>query len=91
VVVGAGHNGLVSSCYLAAAGLTVTVVERRPTVGGACVTEELVPGVRGCSCAFVAGPGLEPQIMRDLQLARLGLELYQTDVLATSISDEGDA
>jgi phytoene dehydrogenase-like protein len=89
VVVGAGHNGLVSACYLAAAGLDVTVLERRDQVGGACVTEELVPGIRGSSCAFVAGPGLEPAIMRDLQLEKVGLELYQTDVLATNISSDG--
>jgi phytoene dehydrogenase-like protein len=89
VVVGGGHNGLVAACYLAAAGLSVRVLERRELVGGACVTEELLPGFRASSCAFVAGPGLDPQIMRDLALSGLGLELYQTDVLACHIAESG--
>lgn len=50
LVIGAGHNGLVAAGYLAKAGLDVTVLERRDVVGGACVTEELLPGYR-CSTA----------------------------------------
>ena len=46
VIIGAGHNGLVCACYLAAAGLKVKVVEQRPVVGGAAVTEEFFPGFR---------------------------------------------
>ena len=65
IIVGAGHNGLVAASYLARAGLKVTVLERRSIVGGACVTEELIPGFRSSSCAFVAG-ALRPQIIRDL-------------------------
>ena len=55
VIIGAGHNGLVAANYLAREGLKVTVLERRPIVGGACVTEELIPGFKSSSCAFVAG------------------------------------
>ncbi|MFN8150463.1 MAG: NAD(P)/FAD-dependent oxidoreductase [Solirubrobacterales bacterium] len=89
VIVGAGHNGLVAANYLADAGVAVTVVERRDIVGGACVTEELIPGFKASSCAFVAGPGLEAQIMRDLDLDRFGLELYQSDPLALNIGRSG--
>ncbi len=46
IVVGAGHDGLVTACYLARAGLRVLVLERRPIVGGACVTEETFPGFK---------------------------------------------
>jgi phytoene dehydrogenase-like protein len=89
VVVGAGHNGLVAANYLADAGLAVTVLECRPVVGGACVTEELIPGFRASSCAFVAGPGLEPRIVRDLGLGAFGLDLYQSDPLGCSIARDG--
>ncbi len=91
IIVGAGHNGLVAAGYLARAGLAVTVLERRDVVGGACVTEELIPGFRGSSCAFVAGPGVEPRIMRDLDLASFGLELYQSDPLAVNIATSGES
>jgi phytoene dehydrogenase-like protein len=73
VVVGAGHNGLVCACYLAKAGLDVTVVERREVVGGACVTEELFPGYK-CSTASLVTSLFRPEIVADLELAAHGLE-----------------
>ena len=89
VIIGAGHNGLVAANYLARAGLKVLVLERRSIVGGACVTEELIPGFKSSSCAFVAG-ALRPQIIRDLELKKFGLEMYQDDeVLACSIAPDG--
>ena len=91
IVIGAGHNGLSPPTTSPRAGLAVTVLERRDVVGGACVTEELIPGFRGSSCAFVAGPGVEPRIMRDLELARFGLELYQSDPLAINIATSGES
>jgi phytoene dehydrogenase-like protein len=91
LIVGAGHNGLVAANYLADAGLDVTVLERREIVGGCCVTEELIPGFRASSCAFVAGPGLEGRILRDLELADFGLRLYQSDPLAVNIGPSGEA
>lgn len=89
VVVGAGHNGLVSAAYLARAGLDVEVVERRPVIGGASATEELIPGYRASSCAFVVGL-LRPEIIRDLELRRHGLELYQPPAVAGyQMTDDG--
>ncbi|HEX2178635.1 MAG TPA: NAD(P)/FAD-dependent oxidoreductase [Actinomycetota bacterium] len=78
IVVGAGHNGLVAACYLARAGLSVRVLERRPVVGGAAVTEELMPGVR-VSTASYALSLLRPDVYRDLDLARHGLEFTPKD------------
>src|SRR5207247_4128663 len=79
VIIGAGHNGLVAASYIAKAGLPVTVVEARETVGGACVTEELVPGFRFSSAAVVLSL-LQPRIIRDLDLQRFGLTYFRTGV-----------
>jgi phytoene dehydrogenase-like protein len=87
VVIGAGHNGLVAASYLARAGARVCVVERREVLGGACVTEELVPGTRSSSCAFVAAPGLHPEVLRDLDLRAHGLAMYQTPVLGCLLTE----
>lgn len=74
VVVGAGHNGLTAAAYLARAGLSVQVLERRDIAGGACVTEELWPGVRASPGAYTLSL-LRPEIVRDLELARHGLRV----------------
>src|SRR5207247_1422076 len=74
IIVGAGHNGLVTAAYLARAGLRVLVLERRDVVGGACVTEELWPGFK-VSTAPSGNGRLRPEIIRDLELARHGFEL----------------
>ena len=71
-VIGAGHNGLVAAAYLARAGLEVECFERRDIVGGACVTEELWPGVRASPGAYTLSL-LRPEIVRDLDLAAHGL------------------
>jgi phytoene dehydrogenase-like protein len=88
IVVGAGHNGLVAANYLARAGKRVLVVEARDVVGGACVTEELIPGAKWSSCAFIAGL-LRPEIIDELELTRFGLDLYQSDVLGFSLFRDG--
>src|SRR5437879_9294781 len=67
VIVGAGHNGLVTAAYLARAGRRVLVLERRHVVGGACVTEELWPGFKVSTAAYVNSL-LRPEIIRDLEL-----------------------
>lgn len=76
VVIGAGHNGLVCAGYLARAGLSVAVVERRGIVGGACVTEEFLPGFRNSSCAYLVGL-LAPEVIRDLRLHHHGLDILE--------------
>ncbi|SHH32963.1 Phytoene dehydrogenase-related protein [Jatrophihabitans endophyticus] len=88
VVVGGGHNGLVSANYLARAGKKVLVLEARDVVGGACVTEELIPGSKWSSCAFIAGL-LRPEIIAELELERYGLDLYQGDALSFSLFPDG--
>jgi phytoene dehydrogenase-like protein len=74
VVIGAGHNGLVAAAYLARAGRQVLVLERREMVGGACVTEELWPGFKVSTGAYVNSL-LRPEIIRDLDLKRHGFEM----------------
>ncbi len=73
VIVGAGHNGLVCAHYLARAGLAVQVVEARDIIGGACVTEELIPGFRFSTCSNVVC-WLNPVVARDLQLLERGVQ-----------------
>src|SRR5690348_14321163 len=72
IVVGGGHNGLVAAHYLARAGLSVSVLERRHIVGGPCGAVEYFPGYRA---AISNSPGsLEPKIVRDMELRKFGLE-----------------
>jgi phytoene dehydrogenase-like protein len=74
IIIGAGHNGLVTAAYLARAGLAVLVLERRELVGGACVTEELWPGYRVSTASYVNSL-LRPEIVRELELKRYGFEM----------------
>jgi phytoene dehydrogenase-like protein len=74
LIIGAGHNGLVCAYYLAARGLKVTVLERRPIVGGAAVTEEFAPGFRNSTASYTVGL-LNPKIIRDMRLYEQGLRV----------------
>jgi len=72
VIIGGGHNGLVTAAYLAQAGKRVCVLERRHVLGGACVTEELWPGFQVSTAAYVVSL-LLPEVIRDLRLKQHGL------------------
>ena len=78
IVIGGGHNGLTAAAYLARAGRHVLVLERRPVLGGAAVTEEVFPGFRFSVCSYVVSL-LRPEIIRELDLARHGLEILPLD------------
>src|SRR6266436_6356145 len=78
VVIGGGHNGLVNAAYLAKAGKKVLVLERRGVLGGAAVTEEIVPGFLFSECSYVVSL-LRPEIIRELNLPRFGLEILPLD------------
>jgi phytoene dehydrogenase-like protein len=97
IVIGAGHNGLVAAAYLAKSGLKTLVVEKNEYIGGAAVSRELHPGFLYSNCSYVCSL-LRPEIMRDLDLPRHGLQVlpYESgavftrdgDVLATSRNHE---
>src|SRR5438128_946029 len=78
IIIGAGHNGLVAAGYLARAGKKVLVLEQRDRVGGACTLEEPFPGFTMSPCAYVVSL-LRPEIIRDLELHRYGLDAYVKD------------
>lgn len=78
VVVGAGHNGLVTAAYLQKSGKNVCVLERRHVIGGAAVTEEIVPGFKFSRASYVLSL-LRPHIISDLELKKYGLKVYLRD------------
>lgn len=78
IVIGGGHNGLTHAAYLARAGKKVLVLERRHVLGGAAVTEEVFPGFKFSVCSYVVSL-LRPEIIRDLDLPRHGLEILPLD------------
>jgi phytoene dehydrogenase-like protein len=78
IVIGGGHNGLVNAAYLARAGRKVLVLERRHVLGGAAVTEEIFPGFKYSVASYVVSL-LRPEIIRELDLPRHGLEILPLD------------
>jgi phytoene dehydrogenase-like protein len=89
VVVGAGHNGLTTAAYLARGGLKTLVLERREIVGGACVTEEIAPGVRASTTSYIASM-LRPEVIRDLKLGKHGLRMVACEPGLQSVFEDGD-
>jgi phytoene dehydrogenase-like protein len=90
VIIGGGHNGLVTAFYLAKAGYKPLVIERNAQVGGAAVTDEFHPGFRCSTLAHAAGPIL-PSVLRDMQLEKHGLRLITPDICVTALSPDGRA
>lgn len=78
VVIGGGHNGLTAAAYLARAGLSTLVLERREIVGGCCVTEEIAPGCRVSTTSYIASM-LRPEVISELRLADHGLRMVPCD------------
>ena len=87
IVIGGGHNGLTAAAYLARGGKKVLVLERRHVLGGATVTEEIFPGFKFTVCSYVVSL-LKPNVIRELQLPKFGLELVPLESTFTPL--EGD-
>jgi phytoene dehydrogenase-like protein len=90
VIIGGGHNGLVTAFYLAKAGFKPLVLERRAEVGGAAITDEFHPGFRCSTLAHGAGP-IRPDIVRDMQLEKHGLRYITPETCVTALSPDGRA
>ena len=88
VIIGGGHNGLVCAAYLAAAGLKVTILERRGVTGGAAVTEEFHPGFRNSVAAYTVSL-LNPRVIADLELAKHGLRIVNRPYSNFLPTDDG--
>ncbi|HXH25472.1 MAG TPA: NAD(P)/FAD-dependent oxidoreductase [Vicinamibacterales bacterium] len=86
IIIGGGHNGLTAAAYLARAGRKVLVLERRHVLGGAAVTEEVFKGFRFSVCSYVVSL-LRPEIIRELDLPRHGLEILPLDGTFTPMPD----
>jgi phytoene dehydrogenase-like protein len=90
IIIGGGHNGLVTAFYLAKAGFKPLVLERRTQIGGAAITEEFSSGFRCSTLSHSAGP-LLPEIVSDMQLARHGLKLVTPEIAVTALSPDARA
>jgi phytoene dehydrogenase-like protein len=90
VIIGGGHNGLITAYYLAKAGYKPLVIERREQVGGSAITDEFHPGFRCSTLAHTAGP-IRPDVVRDMQLEKHGLRLITPTIGITALSPDGRA
>jgi phytoene dehydrogenase-like protein len=90
VIIGGGHNGLITAFYLARAGLKTLVLERRPVVGGAAITDELHPGFRCSTLAHFPGP-LREDVARDMQLDKHGVETIRPEAQVCALTPDGRA
>jgi len=88
IVVGGGHNGLTTAAYLARAGMKTLVLERRPILGGACVTEEVWPGARVSRCSYVVSM-LQAKVISDLRLKDFGYKAYPLDPAYAAMTEDG--
>jgi phytoene dehydrogenase-like protein len=90
LIIGGGHNGLVTAFYLAKAGFKPLILERRAQVGGAAITDEFHPGFRCSTLSHTAGP-IRPDIVRDMQLEKHGLRFITPETCVTALSPDGRA
>src|SRR3979411_2512157 len=90
VIIGGGHNGLVTAFYLAKAGYKPLVLERSAQVGGAAITDEFHPGFRCSTLAHSAGP-IRPDVVRDMRLEKHGLKFSTPDVSEHALTPDGRA
>jgi phytoene dehydrogenase-like protein len=90
VIIGGGHNGLVTAFYLAKAGHKPLVLERSAQVGGAAITDEFHAGFRCSTLAHAAGP-IRPDVVRDMQLEKHGLKFITPEVSVTALTPDGRA
>ena len=90
IIIGAGHNGLVTAAYLARAGKRVLVLERRPIIGGIAASEEIIPGFKHATCAHLVG-SISPEIVSELNLQKHGLEIATLDPLLFAPRLDGDS
>jgi phytoene dehydrogenase-like protein len=90
VIIGGGHNGLVTAFYLAKAGFKPLILERRDQVGGAAITDEFHPGFHCSTLAHSAGP-IRPDIVRDMQLEKQGVRFITPETCVTALSPDGRA
>jgi len=90
IIIGGGHNALVTAFYLAKAGRKPLVLERRPIVGGCAITEDFAPGFKSATLAHAFGP-LRPSIVRDMQLERRGVKFVRPDPRLIALSRDGRA
>ena len=90
IIIGGGHNGLVTAFYLAKAGRKPLVLERRHVVGGCATTEDFAPGYRSATLAHTLGP-IRPSIVRDMQLERRGVTFVHPDPRLVSVAPDGRA
>ncbi|MGB9335483.1 MAG: NAD(P)-binding protein, partial [Candidatus Acidiferrales bacterium] len=88
VILGGGHNGLVTAFYLAKAGYKPLVVERRGVVGGAAITDDFHPGFKCSTLAYADGP-LLPEIVRDMELESHGLSMIHPHIRLFALSPDG--
>ncbi len=90
IIIGGGHNALVTAFYLAKGGRKPLVLERRPIVGGCAITEELRPGFRTATLAHTFGP-LRPAIVHDMHLERRGVRFVEPDPRLVALAPDGRA
>jgi len=90
VIIGGGHNGLVTAFYLAKSGFKPLVLERGAQIGGAAITDEFHPGFRCSTLAHTAGP-IRPDVMRDMELDKHGLVFVTPEICVTALSPDGRA